>query len=139
MGTSPGADLAALLLNAAGRFPDRPALRQGGRTVSYAELERLSARTAGLLREAGVRPGDRVGLMAPNTVVFPVLHYGLLRAGAVVVPMNPLLKAREVAYFLRDSGARLLLAHDTAAEGPRGATAAGTACRGTPPAATPRR
>ena len=119
---SPGANLACLLLKAAARFPDRPALRQEGRTGSYAELEELSARVVALLRSAGVQPGDRVGLMAPNTPAFPVLCYGLVRAGAVVVPMNPLLKAREVEFLLSDCGARLLLAHDAAAGGPAGAT-----------------
>ena len=58
-----------------------------------------------LLAAQRVRPGDRVGLMLPNVVEFPVLYYVVLRAGAVVVPMNPLLKAREIEYYLGDSGA----------------------------------
>src|SRR4029450_11429495 len=55
----------------------------------------------------GIRPGDRVAVMLPNLTEFAVIYYSVLRAGGVVVPMNPLLKAREVAYYLRDSGARL--------------------------------
>ena len=81
---------------------------------------------AGLLAAAGVAPGDRVGLMLPNVPEFAVLYYGVLRAGGVVVPMNPLLKAREVAYYLGDSGARLLFAWQAAAaEAAKGAEAAG--------------
>jgi long-chain acyl-CoA synthetase len=63
-----------------------------------------------LLRGEGVRPGDRVAVMLPNVAAFPVLAYGTLAAGAVVVPMNPLLKGREVAHYLGDSGARLMFA-----------------------------
>ncbi|HET6986848.1 MAG TPA: AMP-binding protein, partial [Kribbella sp.] len=73
----------------------------------------------------GLEPGDRVGLMLPN-VQFAISYYGILRAGGVVVPMNPLLKAREVEYYLRDSGAKLLIAwHTSAAEAEAGAKAAG--------------
>ena len=53
---------------------------------------------------------DRVGIMLPNLTAFPAIHYGVLRAGGVVVPMNPLLKSREVAFYVGDSGARVLLA-----------------------------
>ena len=83
----------------------RPALRQGGRALSYAELAQGSGQAAALLRESGIRPGDRVALMMPNVLAFPLLFYGALAAGAVVVPMNPLLKSREVGHYLGDSGA----------------------------------
>ena len=63
----------------------------------------------------GVQPGDRVGLMVPNLLEFPVLFYGALRLGAVVVPMNPLLKGREVAHYTGDSGMVLLWAHESVA------------------------
>ena len=102
-------NLAALLLDSAAAHADRTAVRQDGTALGYAELDDLSARCVGLLRDRGVRPGDRVGLAMPNVLDFPVAYYGILRAGAVVVPMNPLLKAREVAFALRDSGARLVL------------------------------
>src|SRR3954466_8316211 len=101
-------NLASNLLSSARTWPDRPALRLGRDTVSYRILEEDSDRLAGVLREGGVEPGERVGLMLPNTPEFAVVYYGLLRAGAVVVPMNPLLKAREVAYYLGDSGARVM-------------------------------
>ena len=65
-----------------------------------------------MLREHGVSPGDRVGLMLPNVPAFVVLYYAILRAGAIVVPMNILLKRREVGYYLEDSGTRLMFATD---------------------------
>ena len=61
-------------------------------------------------------PGDRVGLVLPNVPSFPVLFFGALAAGAVVVPMNPLLKAREVKYYLEDSGASMVFAWEAMAE-----------------------
>src|ERR1700691_1216886 len=71
-------------------------------------------------------PGDRVGLMLPNVPAFPIAFYGALAAGAVVVPMNPLLKSREVGYYLSDSGARVVLAwHTAAGEAAKGAADAG--------------
>jgi long-chain acyl-CoA synthetase len=78
--------------------------------------------TTTLLRAKGVAPGDRVGVMLPNVPYFPVAYYGALRAGAVVVPMNVLLKEREVAFYLADSGAKALLAwHEFAAAAHAGA------------------
>jgi acyl-CoA synthetase (AMP-forming)/AMP-acid ligase II len=93
------------------------ALRLDELALTYSEFDERSARVAGLLAARGVAPGDRVGLL-PNIPEFPVLYYGVLRVGAVVVPMNPLLKAREVEYYLADSGARVVFAWQAA--GPRG-------------------
>src|SRR5690242_21427329 len=78
--------------------------------MTYRALDEASARVAGLLHERGLKQGDRVGIMMPNVAEVPVVYYGVLRAGGVVVPMNPLLKRREVAYYLADSGAGLILA-----------------------------
>jgi long-chain acyl-CoA synthetase len=103
-------NLAENLARTAQRYPDRPAIRLDDTILTYERLDRDSARAAGLLRERGVRPGDRVAVMLPNVAEFAVVYYGVLRAGAVVVPMNPLLKEREVAYYLADSGAALMFA-----------------------------
>ena len=70
----------------------------------------MSARVARLLQSFGVRTGDRVALMLPNSLEFAILYYGILRAGAVVVPMNVLFKAREISYQLRDCEAAVLFA-----------------------------
>ncbi|MET0190654.1 MAG: long-chain fatty acid--CoA ligase [Pseudonocardia sediminis] len=114
--------LAMLLSESAAQYPTRPAVRHDGRVLSYAGLADASARVAALLATRGVGPGTPVGLMVPNVAEFPVLYYGILRAGAVVVPMNPLLKNREVAYTLTDSGAALLFA--TSASGRHAAAGA---------------
>jgi long-chain acyl-CoA synthetase len=120
-------NLALDLREAAQMYPGRPAIRLDEATLTYAQLDDLSARVAGWLRGAhNLRAGDRVGIMAPNVPHFPVFYYGVLRAGGIVVPMNPLLKAREVAHYLGDSGARLVIAWESAAEpAVAGAAAAG--------------
>src|SRR3712207_2348404 len=89
--------------------------------LSYAVLDQATQRVAGLLREKGLQPGDRVGIMLPNVPYFGVVYYGILRAGGVVVPMNVLLKGREVTFYLTDPEAKLLFAwhgfEDAAREG----------------------
>jgi long-chain acyl-CoA synthetase len=98
----------------------RVAVRVGNAALTFRALDEASAQVAGLLRERGVKPGDRVGIMMPNVAEFPVVYFGVLRAGGVVVPMNPLLKAREVAYYLGDSGAGLVFAWHAFADHARG-------------------
>jgi long-chain acyl-CoA synthetase len=121
-----GLNLASIVTESAARVPDNPAIRLGETELSYAELDDRSARMATLLRERGLRPGDRVGVMLPNVPEFPIAYYGVLRAGCVVVPMNVLLKRREIAFYLEDSGAGLLLAwHGFGAEASGGAANAG--------------
>src|SRR5712691_3172129 len=98
----------------------RVAVRVDSAAMTYRALDEASARVAGLLHERGLKPGDRVGIMMPNVAEVPVVYYGVLRAGGVVVPMNPLLKAREVAYYLGDSGAGLMFAWHAFADQARG-------------------
>ena len=112
-------NLSDLMTAAAARHGDRTAIRQDGVSLSYTALERATGLVAGLLREHDVQPGDRVGVMLPNVVYFPICYYGALRAGAAIVPMNMLLKEREVAYYMADSGARVLFAWHTFAEAAR--------------------
>jgi long-chain acyl-CoA synthetase len=121
-----GLNLASIVTESSARLPDGVAVRLGEVELSYAELDDRSARLATLLAEHGVEPGDRVGVMLPNVPEFPVAYYGVLRAGAIVVPMNVLLKRREIAFYLSDSGAKLLLAwHGFAEEARVGAEEAG--------------
>jgi long-chain acyl-CoA synthetase len=103
-------NLAQSLLDTAAKQGDRPALRMGDDVLTYDQFSDSAMRVAEGLRTRGVTPGDRVGLVLPNVLSFPILFYGALMAGAAVVPMNPLLKAREIQYHLRDSGARLVVA-----------------------------
>jgi long-chain acyl-CoA synthetase len=119
-------NLASTLTASAERAPESPAIRLGEGELSYAELDDLSARLATLLAGEGLAPGDRAGIMLPNVPQFPIAYYGVLRAGGIVVPMNVLLKRREIAFYLEDSGAKLLLAwHGFAGEARDGAADAG--------------
>jgi len=115
-----GLNLASIVTDSAARAPEAVAVRLGPLELTYAELDNRSARLAALLREKGLRQGDRVGVMLPNVLEFPISYYGVLRAGGVVVPMNVLLKRREIAFYLEDSGAKLLLAWHGFAEEARG-------------------
>ncbi|HKG02768.1 MAG TPA: long-chain fatty acid--CoA ligase [Conexibacter sp.] len=121
-----GRNLASLLTDSAARSPERTAIKLDDAELTYAQLDGASAHVVGLLEQHGFQPGDRVGVMLPNVPYFPVVYYGILRAGGVVVPMNVLLKEREVAYYLGDSGAKLLFAWAEFGEEARpGAEAAG--------------
>ncbi len=99
-------------------FLDATAKRHSGRTalmldqirLSYGELAALSRRTARILEDFGVGRGDRVAMMIPNTPHFPVIYYGILRRGAVVVPVNVLFQEEEILHYLNDSGAKVLFA-----------------------------
>lgn len=116
-------NLAGILVETASTFAARPALRLGDLRLDYADLDEASRRVVAMLASYGIGVGDRVALMVPNVPEFAAIYYGILRAGAIVVPMNPLLKAREIEFYLSDSGARLLLAWHTAAEEASTATA----------------
>ncbi|WP_219414919.1 long-chain-fatty-acid--CoA ligase [Pseudonocardia nigra] len=119
-------NLARNLVAAAEQHADRPAIRLDGFDLTYGEFRDRAAAVAGTLRAKGLRPGDRVGLVLPNVPAFPVLFYGALMAGCAVVPMNPLLKAREVQFYLEDAGVRLVFAFEPAAAAAQeAATAAG--------------
>ncbi|MBV8529618.1 MAG: long-chain fatty acid--CoA ligase [Candidatus Dormibacteraeota bacterium] len=123
------ANLGLNLATTAERFGDHPATRLGPAVMSYAQLAEQSGRVASLLREHGVGPGDRVGLMLPNVPQFAAIYYGILQVGAAVVPMNVLLKRREVAFYLGDSEAKVVFAwHDFAEEAAAGAKEPGTTC-----------
>ena len=113
-------NLASNLADTTRAHAGRVAVRVDDAAMTYRELDEASARVAGLLHERGLKPGDRVGIMMPNVAEVPVVYYGILRAGGVVVPMNPLLKAREVAYYLGDSGARLMFGWHAFADQARG-------------------
>jgi len=121
-----GLNLASIVIESAERAPEAVAVRLAPLELTYAELDERSARLAALLHERGLERGDRIGVMLPNVLEFPIAYYGVLRAGGVVVPMNVLLKRREIAFYLEDSGAKLLLAwHGFAAEAREGAADAG--------------
>jgi len=96
--------------------PHLPAIKQGETILSYAALDGAASRLATLLAGRGVQRGDRVALIMPNVAYFPIAYYAILRLGAVVVPMNPLLKAGEIAFAWSDAGARVAVVFPLFAE-----------------------
>jgi long-chain acyl-CoA synthetase len=101
-------NLASLLENTAQKHPDREAIifPATGRRMTYAEVDSVSNMVANLLASRGIQPGDKVALSCPNLPYFSLVYWGILKAGATVVPLNVLLKAREVTYHLGDSDAK---------------------------------
>jgi long-chain acyl-CoA synthetase len=104
-------NLATLLEDSAREVPERTAVISGGNRLSYAQLQAATNQVARGLIERGIRKGDKVALSCPNISYFAIAYYGILKAGAVVVPLNVLLKPREIAYHLTDSDAKAYLCH----------------------------
>ena len=104
-------NLSLLLENSARTHPDHPALVFADRRWTYAEVEADANRVANLLMDRGVRPGDRVALACPNLPSFPAIYFGILKVGAVVIPMNVLNKRDDFAYSLADSGATVFFCY----------------------------
>jgi fatty-acyl-CoA synthase len=104
----PRATLPEYLDTAARRYPDKPAIVYCGSEITYATLKRRVDALAGFLQQRlGVLPGDRVLLASQNCPQFVTAFYAILRAGAVVVPVNPMSKVLEIRYYAQDSGARI--------------------------------
>ena len=94
------------------RYADRTAYRIDEVTLTYRELAASSKAFAGYLANAGLAPGDRVAIMLPNSLVYPIALSGILQAGMTVVSVNPLYTARELLHQLQDSGARAIVASE---------------------------
>ncbi len=119
-------NLGSILRASAKQTPDAVVIRDAKSSITYAELDRAAAGVARALHQRGIQPGDKVALLVPNVPEFTIAYFGILYAGATVVPINVLAAAPEVAYFLRDSVARLLVVHPLFAEPGRiGAAQAG--------------
>jgi long-chain acyl-CoA synthetase len=103
-------NLALNLTRTAAEHTDEVAVRLDDAAFTYGVLDNAAQRVSAMLKSKGIEPGDRVAIMLPNVPYFPAVYYGALRAGAIVVPMNVLLKAREVGYHLSDSGAKVVVA-----------------------------
>ena len=101
--------LVAIIDEAIACFPDRPAFENLGVRITFAELDRLAKDFTGFVSRAGLVKGDRVALMMPNVLQYPVALVGALRAGLVVVNTNPLYTVRELRHQLADSGARAIV------------------------------
>ncbi|WP_067517226.1 long-chain-fatty-acid--CoA ligase [Endozoicomonas ascidiicola] len=102
-------NLADFLYRSAEVYPNKTAVRFDGQKISYHQLADYAARIAAGLLQLGIKAGDRVSLACPNIPQFPMIYYGILSAGAVVVPLNILLKPDEIAYHLADSDSSAFL------------------------------
>jgi long-chain acyl-CoA synthetase len=111
-------NLSSVLEHRANLTPDRVAVTCAGRHLTYGQINAAAAQIAGGLVALGIAPGDHVALSCPNIPWFPMAYFGILKAGAVVVPLNVLLKPREIAYHLRDSAAKAMLAYEGTADLP---------------------
>jgi long-chain acyl-CoA synthetase len=106
------ASLPAMLDWVASRFRDKSAFSNQGATVAWHELDAMSRRFAAYLHASGLRKGERVAIMLPNLLQYPVALFGALRAGCAVVNVNPLYTARELQYQLTNSGASAIVVLD---------------------------
>ncbi|GAA1540661.1 long-chain fatty acid--CoA ligase [Actinomadura kijaniata] len=113
-------NLSVLLEDAARETPDRDAVVFGDIRLSYSFLDQVANQVANLLRSRGIQPGDKVAISSPNLPYFPMVYFGALKAGAVVVPLNVLLKPREIAYHLGDSDAKAFFCFEGTPELPLG-------------------
>jgi long-chain acyl-CoA synthetase len=116
--------LVALLEASFARFAEQPAFTNLGTTLTFREVERLSRAFAAYLQSSGLERGDRVAIMVPNTLQYPVALFGILRAGMVAVNVNPMYTITELGHQLADSGARAVVvlenfAHTVAAALPQ--------------------
>ena len=101
--------LQSILADAASQHGDKIALVAANRTLSYREFEDLSTAFAGALRQRGIDDGDRVSIYSQNRWEWVVAYHGIVKAGAVVNPINVMLTAEEVAFVLNDCGARAVV------------------------------
>ncbi|KRC65796.1 long-chain fatty acid--CoA ligase [Aeromicrobium sp. Root236] len=105
-------NLAGLLEHSTEKYGDRTAIVFGDTRLTYAQVNGAANQVANLLVSRGVQPGDKVALSCPNLPYFTIIYFGILKAGATVVPLNVLLKGREVAYHLADSEAKAYFAFE---------------------------
>jgi len=113
-------NLAILLEDSARNVPERCAVICGDARLTYAETNTKANQVANALRDLGIGKGDKVALSCPNLPYFPIVYYGILKTGAVVVPLNVLLKGREIAYHLTNSDAKVYFCFQGTADLPMG-------------------
>lgn len=97
-------------------FKDDPAFSNFGTTLTFSQIDEHSKTFAGYLQTLGLKKGDRVALMMPNILQYPIALFGALRAGMVIVNVNPLYTARELQHQLNDSGAKAIVIYENSAQ-----------------------
>ena len=115
-------NLASIVTHHARLAPQKEAIIFGDIRMTYGQLDAMSNKVANALTEMGIGHGDKVALNCPNLPYFPMVYYGILKAGAVVVPTCVLFTAREIAYQLKDSDAKAIIAFEGTDELPTGAS-----------------
>ena len=105
-------NLASIVTHHARLAPQKEAIIFGDIRMTYGQLDAMSNKVANALTEMGIGHGDKVALNCPNLPYFPMVYYGILKAGAVVVPTCVLFTAREIAYQLKDSDAKAIIAFE---------------------------
>jgi len=113
-------NLASVLEESVKNFPDKKAVILGNQSFSFTQINAAANQVANGLQRAGIHKGDKVALSCPNIPYFPIVYYGILKTGATVVPLNVLLKQREIAYHLNDSDAKAYFCFEGTAELPMG-------------------
>jgi long-chain acyl-CoA synthetase len=109
--------IVAVLAKACERFSDKPAFENMGKTLTYADIDRLSTQFANyLIHDLKLKKGERVALMLPNVLQYPIAIFGALRAGLTVVNTNPMYTARELKHQLSDAGASAIVVLDNFAQ-----------------------
>ena len=109
-------NLATMLRESANANPDKPLVHIHDLTFTYEQVDEISGRVAGALLATGLERGDKVAVQLPNLPQFLFAYFGILKAGLVMVPLNPLLMAPEIAYHLSDSDAKVLITFEMFAE-----------------------
>src|SRR5947209_7174518 len=113
-------NLSVILEDSARRYPSKPAIICMDIALTYQQINEAVNRVANGLKAMGIQPGDKVALTCPNLPQFPIIYYGIIRLGAVVVPLNVLLKKEEIAYQLNDCDAKAYLCYAGTPELPMG-------------------
>jgi long-chain acyl-CoA synthetase len=114
-------NLSVVLEDSAREEPTRAAIVLGNTRLTYAQVDAMANQVANALAARGIGPGDTVALTCPNLPWFPVVYFGILKIGATVVPLNVLLKRREIAYHLADAGAKVYFCFEGTPDLPMGA------------------
>jgi long-chain acyl-CoA synthetase len=109
-------NLAEIIATTAGRSPGKPALIDGGRTITYGELDAAVSRLATALGSRAGEPKERIGILLPNSIEFAIAFFGVLRAGLVALPLSTAYTAPELAHQVTDAGARMVITDEAHAE-----------------------
>tara|TARA_B110000483_G_scaffold57485_1_gene71887 strand:+ start:245 stop:1789 length:1545 start_codon:yes stop_codon:yes gene_type:complete len=111
-------NLSMLLENSARSTPNKKALIFEKSYINFIDLNNRANQVANALKDNSIDKGDRIGIISPNLPYFPIIYYGILKAGGIVVPMSIMLKANEIAYFIKDAGLKIIFVYEGSPELP---------------------